>query len=204
MKLVRCLSTPLLMILSLLGVGVVSTLPNGESNIGTDTADTEAIRESQHGRSLTLLSNLFNNQDDLQDCVRDEVTLRSKLTAGGTVILCPGSTIPLASEIDIDGLRFDLRCGSIDNSPRQRLRLFRNRNGSSTDPCIVSGNRTTRLFRGGPALAKFRGIVFRDGKAPDNSPGGAIALTDGSTEFAQCQFIGNQAIVRINVCLMQL
>jgi hypothetical protein len=154
MKLVRCLSTPPLMILSLLGVvGVVSTLPNGESNIGTDTADTEAIRESQHGRSLTLLSNLFNNQDDLQDCVRDEVTLRSKLIAGGTVILCPGSTIPLASEIDIDGLRFDLRCGSADNTPRQRLRLFRNRDGSSTDLCTISGNKTTRLFRGGPALA---------------------------------------------------
>jgi hypothetical protein len=206
MKLAR-FSTPPFMILSFLAVAAVSTLPSGESSIigVADTADTEAIPESHtDSRSLTpsLLSNLFTNQDAQQDCVRDEANLRSKLKAGGTVILCPGSTIPLTSEIDIGGMRFDLRCGNED-TPRQGLRLFRTRNGSSTDPCTISGNRTTRLFKGGPALAKFRGIVFREGKAPDNSPGGALALTDGSTEFAQCQFIGNQAIVRMHQSLVQ-
>jgi hypothetical protein len=163
----------------------------------------------QSHRSLTgsFLSNLFigNEPNDMPnvDCIRDEVTLRTKLENGGTALLCRGSTINMTSSIDITDLSFDLQCGSAPGTTHDRPRWPRfRRRGNTGIPaaplalCTLAGNNQTRFFVGRPVSANFYDVVFQGGLSPESDAGGAIQLKDGTNALVRCTFRGNQGTVR--------
>ena len=151
-------------------------------------------------------------------CVCTGAGLQAAIDAGNRwVIVCPGATMQLSTEIDLTGASLQIFCGA----------LFGLR------PCIINGQGITRLFTGAPGRVTFSNIVFEAGNgvnevrprgfrishklskdecithtlsvffslslslgAQSILRGGALYFTGGEITVNRCEFNDNRAEVR--------
>lgn len=179
-------------ILLLILIGAAGIAANDTVTVPTSPSPSIQAGTGTGNGHRSLLLNLFRSR---QSCVQTEQALREKLTTGGVVELCRGSTITLQSEIDISNMSFDLRC-----QKTKSLFRFRNRRPSK---CVISGADQTRLFIGRPVSVVFQGIHFSNARNANGSDsGGAISILGGLANFKQCTFSANQARVRKRTSLL--